>query len=178
MVPDGDVVYCYRIDPAGGGALYGIGPNQGCVRSASPSPAADWPLLFLQVSEKSGEAYLVDAAFLSHLIIDCDDGDAEYIPDTDLMSMCPSQTEQDGDEIRGGETLRTCLCLILALLQYTFYRCVLRATTMYYRVPESVQLEIQSGESSRDTGKYTEIYIVLHKTRMHAILLSHSRHNG
>lgn len=67
---------------------------------------------------------------------------------TDLMSMCPSQAEQSDDEIggKGRETLRTCLRLILALLQYTFYRCVLRTTTMYHRVPESVQLEIQSGE--------------------------------
>lgn len=135
------------------------------------------------MSEKSGEAYLVDAAFLSHLIIDCDDGDAEYIPDTDLMSMCPSQTEQGGDEIRGGETLRTCLCLILALLQYTFYRRVLCATTMYHGVQSTRVSPVgdpvwgvieRHGEIHRDIH-CTEYFI---KLRMHAILLSHSRHNG
>lgn len=44
MVPEGHVVYCYRIDRQAVGPYVRNTSNQGCFPPASPSPAADWPL--------------------------------------------------------------------------------------------------------------------------------------
>lgn len=173
--------YCYRI---GSGALYGIHP----IRVASdphlrhPRLIGRLNTIFSagvckssagmhtqqeqkrsSKRKKSGEACLVWMLHFNPILSidwDGDDGDAEYIPDRFNVDVSiPGRAEWWWN--RGGkgrETLRTCLRLILALLQYTFYRCVLRTTTMYHRVPESVQLEIQSGELYWETRGNTQRY--------------------